>query len=222
MIGIYKIQSVLKPKRIYIGGAININERWKDHLKKLKRNIHHSKKLQNHFNKYGISDLYFSILLECEKENMIKVEQYFLDSYNPYFNICKIAGNTSGFKHSEETKMKISEKQKGKIISKESRIKMSEARKGIKLSDEHKKKLSIIRSGKKIKPLSDEHKRKLSNSKKGMKHSEETRKKMSDFHKGKPSNALGKHWTLSENTKQKMRNVWALKKSKFITEDVRA
>src|ERR1035437_713631 len=108
--GVYQIQSKVKPERIYIGSAVNIDNRWKNHLKALRKNTHHSKKLQSHFNKYNESDLQFSVLLGCEKEDLIKVEQYFLDSHNPYFNICKIAGNTLGTRRklSKETCRRMS------------------------------------------------------------------------------------------------------------------
>ena len=110
--GIYKIQSVIKPERIYIGSSVDITDRWQHHLQELKGNRHNNKKLQNHVNKYGESDLQFSILLGCEKDDLLKVEQYFLDSYKPYFNCCSIAGNTLGFRHSDETKAIIREKRK--------------------------------------------------------------------------------------------------------------
>jgi group I intron endonuclease len=104
--GIYKIQSQIKPDRIYIGSAIDINDRWRCHLKDLRKKKHSNIKLQNHFNRYGETDFQFSILLGCNKEDLIKIEQYFIDSYNPYFNICKIAGNCLGVKRSDETKQK--------------------------------------------------------------------------------------------------------------------
>ena len=61
--GIYKIQSVIKPDRCYIGSGVCIKSRWNRHLCDLRHNRHWSKKLQNHYNKYGESDLQFSILL---------------------------------------------------------------------------------------------------------------------------------------------------------------
>ena len=67
--GIYKIQSIIKPERIYIGSAVNICDRWRCHLKDLKNGNHGNGKLQNHFNKYGEIDLQFSILLGCEKQD---------------------------------------------------------------------------------------------------------------------------------------------------------
>ena len=105
---IYKIQSIVKPERIYIGSAININKRWREHLQCLKTNKHGNGRLQNHFNKYGETDLNFSILLGCEKDDLLKIEQYFIDSYNPYFNICKIVGSNLGVKFSKESRKRMS------------------------------------------------------------------------------------------------------------------
>ena len=71
---------------------------------------------------------------------------------------------------SEETKRKISESEKGKVLSEESRKKISEAEKGRRLgplSLETRKKISEAQTGKKRGP-----------------HSEETRRKISEAHTG--------------------------------------
>lgn len=174
--GIYKIQSKVKPERIYIGSAVKLNNRYRQHFSDLRLGIHINKKLQNHCNKYGIQDLAFSILLCCERADLIKTEQYFIDSYNPYFNINKIAGSRlgmkcsdeliekmrirmigtklhQGYRHSEETKKKMSLRKLGHTpwnkggaeYSLETRNKMSIAKKGRKLSDETKMKISEAR-----------------------------------------------------------------------------
>jgi len=78
------------------------------------------------------------------------------------------------FKHSEETKQKISEMKKGKKrapFSEEWKRKMSEAHKGKRFSEEHKKKLSEALIGN-IRWL-------------GRTHTEETKKKIGETHKGK-------------------------------------
>ena len=59
--GIYKIESKIKPERIYIGSAKNIQFRWNLHKRELLNKKHHSHKLQWHVNKYGIDDLRFII-----------------------------------------------------------------------------------------------------------------------------------------------------------------
>lgn len=85
--GIYRIESKFYPKRTYIGSSVDIHKRWHQHLNVLRANKHHSQKLQRHYNKYGESDLQFSILLGCDEEDLAKVEQFFLDAYPLYFNI---------------------------------------------------------------------------------------------------------------------------------------
>jgi len=117
--GIYKIESKHKKERFYIGSASRIDTRWNLHLHDLRCNKHGNQKLQNHYNKYGESDLLFSILLICDKEDLIKIEQYFIDFYNPWFNICKIAGSSLGIKRSETTKEKVRQANLGKKQSRE-------------------------------------------------------------------------------------------------------
>jgi group I intron endonuclease len=149
--GIYKIQSLIKPERIYIGSAVDMSKRWREHLSTLKKDKHDNLRLQNHYNKYGSADLQFSILLGCDKEYLIANEQFFIDSYKPFFNICLKAGNTFGRKHSEETKQKIKEKRKYQIIqspSVETRDKISKANKGKIITDECRRKISISNTGK--------------------------------------------------------------------------
>lgn len=121
--GIYQIKSISNPTRFYIGSAKNISKRWKIHLFDLQNNRHHSKKLQRHFNKYGEADLIFSVLLGCDKEDLLKTEQYFLDSYSPYFNTCKIAGSPLGTKRGRPWNY-------GKKLSDEYRKKLSESHMG--------------------------------------------------------------------------------------------
>ena len=72
--GIYKIQSLKKPSRCYIGSAVNIGKRWVNHLSDLKNNNHHNRILQNHFNKYGESDLVFIIIEPCFPEFLYELE----------------------------------------------------------------------------------------------------------------------------------------------------
>ena len=128
---IYKIESRKKPTRIYIGSSCNISKRWKSHLNKLKNNKHRNSKLQRHYNKYGEVDLQFSILLGCEKEDLLKTEQYFIDSYKPWFNVNILATSRLGTKISEEAKEKIRKANLGKKHSSETKKKMSEAQKKI-------------------------------------------------------------------------------------------
>lgn len=117
--GVYKIQSICKPDRFYIGSASNIKGRWAAHRSELKSGIHHSLKLQRHYNKYGEDDLVYLVLLECDdnREDLLAKEQFFIDSLNPYFNNCPLAVSRKGSKSSEETKEKIRKSLKGNKYS---------------------------------------------------------------------------------------------------------
>lgn len=115
--GIYKIQSKIKPERIYIGSSANIHKRWGQHLLALRHNRHSNAKLQHHFNKYGKVDLVFSILIGCDEQDLICTEQFYIDVHNPFFNICKVAGCTRGRIISDETKRKIGDAKKGNKYS---------------------------------------------------------------------------------------------------------
>lgn len=78
--------------------------------------------------------------------------RFFIDLFNPEYNILKTAGNLLGYIHSEEAKKKISEAKIGQIVSEETRKKMSEAKRdktgdkspffGLIHSDETKNKMS--------------------------------------------------------------------------------
>lgn len=96
---IYRIRSKIDPELSYIGSTSNFNSRIKDHIHFLKSNKHGSKLMQEHFNKYGLEDLEFSILKECILDHLEFWEQYYLSNLKPKFNSDKfagISGNLSG------------------------------------------------------------------------------------------------------------------------------
>lgn len=167
--GIYKIQSLIKPTRCYIGSAINISQRWGIHLNLLRKNKHHSKKLQRYYDKYGESDLIFIILELCFPEFLTAREQYYINKLKPWFNICKIAGSPLGNRHSIETKQKMREIKMGKSFS-----------------EEHKQNMKIAWGERKLIPVSEETKKRLSISHKGIRPTKEQCIAMSEFRKGKP------------------------------------
>ena len=82
---------------------------------------------------------------------------------------------------SEESRRKIGEAHKGKVVSEETRRKLSESLKGIKRSEEHRRKIGEAQKGR---VFSDETKKKISESKMGKVITEETRRKISDHYRG--------------------------------------
>jgi len=151
MIGIYQIGSKIKPKRLYIGGSLHIKKRWRQHLVLLRKNKHHSIKLQRHYNKYGESDLIFSLLLTCECDELQEKEQFFLDSFKPWFNI------------QDKARVIVDRKPMGDRIKE----KLRNANLGKKVSLETRQKISLALSGKKKPPRTKEHTDKIVNAKRG-------------------------------------------------------
>lgn len=109
-------------------------------------------------------------------------------------------------KVSEETRKKLSESNKGRKVSEETRKKMSESNKAKRLSEETKKKLSERMRGENNpnygKKRPKETREKISKAKRGQKPSEESRRKMSESRKGKNNHNYGKN--LPEKVKKKL------------------
>lgn len=114
MIGVYKITNLTNNK-LYIGSSIDIKGRWAEHKRDLKNNKHHSTYLQRSWNKYGENSFNFSIIEECNKDDLLDREQFYLDKYKSYkkengYNVAKdSSAPMMGRKHSEETLIKLSE-----------------------------------------------------------------------------------------------------------------
>ena len=82
---------------------------------------------------------------------------------------------------SEETKKKMSESHKGHLVSEETRRKIGEKHKGLRHTEEARRKMSESLKGR---VLTEEHKRKMSEALKGRPLSEEHKRKVSEAKKG--------------------------------------
>lgn len=209
------IQNKLNNK-MYIGQAVDIEDRWGEHRRGLRGGYHPNKHLQNSWKRDGEENFEFSILLECGESQLNTFEEYYileLMTYNDRVGYNKNYGGKSG-RPTEEAKRKLSESKKGRHHSEEAKRKMSEAKKGKycreknpmygkHLSEETKRKLSESHKGRQF---SEETKRKMSEAGKGKHRSEETKRKISEAKKGKycgeKSHGYGKH--RSEETKRKI------------------
>lgn len=79
---IYQIKNIINNK-IYVGSSSNVSLRWNEHLETLYYKIHTNYKLQEDFNKYGISAFTFSILEVIKnKKDLLPREQDWIDSIN--------------------------------------------------------------------------------------------------------------------------------------------
>jgi group I intron endonuclease len=233
--GVYMIQSKIKPERVYIGSSMNIHNRFNLHRNKLRKNLHHTPKLQHHYNKYGLDDLIFLTLESFKfisKEHLREREQFYIDTIKPWFNALKIACINGEFKLSRNSCQRISDASKNKPKSEEHKKALSKAWENRRLtpdSEETRELKRLANIGRKpwntgltsetdSRLLSasekkrgqkrpQEEKDRISNTLKGRKHTEEHNRKVREANKGK---------ILSSETKEKLRKIslewWAKKR----------
>lgn len=148
--GVYRIKNVVNGK-IYIGSSVDLMNRMYCHKSRLRRGIHKNPHLQSAWNKYGEENFEFTVLEIVEnKDDVLDVEQLYLDTYHPDYNVFKYTEYTRRDDHlTDEHKEKISKSKQGTNVGEDNHFY------GRKHSRETKKKLSIIASER---ILSDEHK----------------------------------------------------------------
>lgn len=137
-IGIYEIVNKTNGKR-YIGSTEqSFTIRWRNHRSLLRANRHHSRHLQNAWNKYGEDSFEFRVLErnpgpEIYYFDNITREQWYLDNESCEYNMSDRADRPAGMlgkKHKPETIEKIRQSNLGQKRSMESRKKMSLAKQG--------------------------------------------------------------------------------------------
>lgn len=141
--GVYCIKNTINGK-IYIGSAVRIGHRWDLHINSFKNNKHRNRHLQRAWNKYGCDNFIFYVVEKCDKNCLLKREQYYMDKYdvtNPLlgYNICPNARSSLGVKRTKKSKNKMSATKlmlyaSGKLVS---------TWKGKKLSSDHKRKIGL-------------------------------------------------------------------------------
>ena len=110
MIGIYKITF---PNGVYyFGQGIDLRRRERQHIKEAKKGKHTNPRFQYCWNKYG--EFNFEILVECEKDELNKVESDFIVKHiddELCCNMCIEGRSRMGIKASDKTREKISKYQ---------------------------------------------------------------------------------------------------------------
>jgi group I intron endonuclease len=171
--GIYKILNLINGNT-YIGSAVNIKKRIWLHKWQLRNKKHANTHLQKSFDKYGEDNFSFNTVEFCDYSKCIEREQFYIDSINPEYNICKTAGSVFGIKRSPETIKKLSEAAYNRVpISDETRKKLSDSHKGKRLSPESQAKRVASVTGQKRSP---ETCRKISESNIGKAHPDHVKK----------------------------------------------
>lgn len=186
--GIYQIRNSVNGK-LYVGSAVNVDRRFREHRQRLDRKCHHSSKLQRAWNKYG-ADVFKFTVVECVPvADLICREQYWLDltqsASDAGYNCCGTAGSNLGVKRTPETLAKMSAWQIGRKIgpmSPEHKQKIARTMVGKRKTTAWREALSAAHKGR---PKSASHRAKLSLAATGFKHSAETKARISANLKGR-------------------------------------
>lgn len=107
--GIYEIVHG-KSKRRYVGSSSNVEKRACYHLIMLKAGKHHCSYLQRVWSKYEGIGFRIYLIETCDVDSLVSREQYHIDKPSKYalMNSAPQAGSVRGFKHTLETKEKMS------------------------------------------------------------------------------------------------------------------
>ena len=102
--------------------------------------------------KYGFNAFKWKVVLkDIPEDKLSKIEMKMiknLDTVKYGYNSTEGGEGSIGFKHSEESKRKMSKSSKGQFVSEETKKKLSEMRKGKKKSKEHIEKIRLSNIGK--------------------------------------------------------------------------
>ena len=121
MRGIYCITNTVNGK-IYIGQSSNLQKRKRQHFNALRKNTHGNKYLQHSFNKYGEKSFDYQVMTEGDftDAELNELECMYIQLFGAHaytqgngYNLA-FGGNTKrGFKHTLETRKKMSESRMG-------------------------------------------------------------------------------------------------------------
>lgn len=147
--GIYKITS--PTGRVYIGQSVDIKRRIR--VYRYPEQVKSQRKLYDSLNKYGYAKHKFEIVMQCDIEKLDEMEIFYIDAYNTFNTKHGLNCNHGGLSqaiHSEETKRRRAESNKGRKASEEAKKRMSEAAMGRKQGFNQKLKKSKAMVGRKF------------------------------------------------------------------------
>lgn len=137
--GIYEIKNIANNK-IYIGSSNNVYKRKREHFSSLRNGTHCNEHLQRAYNLYGKNNFKFKIVEICEENDLLKIEQAYLDKYFDKGINCYNENPIACKPPSRKGKIPWNKGRTG-IYTKETLHKMSKSRKGFRHSEKTKIKL---------------------------------------------------------------------------------
>jgi group I intron endonuclease len=117
--GIYTITHIAS-KRVYVGSAVDVVNRWRNHRWLLRNNKHHNVRLQRAWLKCGEQAFHFAVIEPiADKAELLAREQHWMDKLRAItpragYNTSPVAGSMLGHKHSLATRAEMSRTRKGR------------------------------------------------------------------------------------------------------------
>ena len=149
-----------------------LENRVKQHLYNIKRDYKTSRKFYNSIKKYGIDNFIIGIIEECDVFLLPEREKFYIEKYDTYrkgLNSTLGGEGVSGWKHTEETRKKLGDINRGKKLTEEHKEKLRKPRhteewkrqhierlRGRVVKLETRIKLSQSQKGRKGRPISEE------------------------------------------------------------------
>ena len=148
MYKVYKHTNTINSK-VYIGiTSMDVKRRWENGNGYSKQQLFWRAIRKYGWHSFSHEILYDGLSKEEAEQKEIELIAIYKSNNPEYGYNIQNGGNALG-KHSEETRKKISESNKGRIITPEQRLKISKTLKGQKLSPETRKKISASMQGEK-------------------------------------------------------------------------
>ena len=129
--GIYMILNVVTG-RVYVGSALNLRHRIRDHLRDLTRGSHRNIVLQSSWRKRGGNAFHFSVLELVErKTSLVHREQFYINFFGATtkangYNMAPKAGSQLGLKRRPESNAATAAGLRGRTLSDERKAKNGE------------------------------------------------------------------------------------------------
>lgn len=150
--GVYVILNTVNGRR-YVGSSVDIPQRWREHLSRLRREVHVNLALQADWLAHGPNAFHWQVSewVDGPKALRIAAEQRHLDAAENCYNAAERAGSgpRDGFRHTPEsiaTMRRVAQGKRGK--SPETRARIVASRRGQRLSPAHKEKIGLALRGK--------------------------------------------------------------------------
>lgn len=183
--------------KLYVGSALKVRHRVMAHIRMLRSNSHDNIHLQRAWNVSGPGAFSYWRVEECAPESLVSKEQEYLDKYRDthgrqkLYNIDTRAYSKLGFRHSPETRRRMSEIKLS--MSPDEKARLGAAVRAANLARGAIQKMLAARKpaikapkpprGPRKPPVSEETRRLISLAQIGRKQSEETCRKKSESHK---------------------------------------